>query len=143
MSQIDVSIQGVLSQEPVSRLIQAGRAALYQEGLAIMADSQEHYVPVDEAVLKSSGHVTPPEIVDGEIRTRLSYGGAAKAYALAVHEHLSAHSPRSWRIAEANGRPVQFHPDGHGPKYLERPLLAAMVGFAQRIRARMRLDLGI
>ena len=70
---------------------------------------------------------------------RLSYGGGAQAYALAVHEHLSGHSPFTWRAAEAAGRPVKFRLPVTGPKYLEKPLMAAQNGLQSRIAEKVRL----
>ena len=114
-------------------------AALYQEAETIMADSKEHYVPVEHGALRDSGHVQLPEIQGDAITVRLGFGGAASAYAIAVHEHLSAHSPRSWRIAEAAGRPVRFSPGG--PKFLELPLLDAAKNLAAHIGDRIRAAL--
>lgn len=130
-------LQAVLARISGNVPLTAARA-LFEEAEAIMADSKEHYVPVDLGTLKNSGHVELPKIdVDG-VSVQLGYGGAAKAYALAVHEHLSVHSPRSWKAAEASGRGVHFSPAGHGPKYLERPLLAAARGFSKRLADRIR-----
>ncbi len=115
----------------------AAAAALFQEAEDIMGTSKEEYVPTDDSILKNSGHVAQPDIDSDEISVAMGYGGAASAYALAVHEHLSEHSPPSWKTAEAKGRPVRFHPSGRGPKYLERPLLAAASGMAGRLAGRM------
>jgi len=119
-------------------MLAAATAALVAEAEAIMADSKEHFVPVDEGVLRGSGHVTPPEQRGSEIVVTLAYGGAASAYALAVHEHPSAHSPRSWQAAEAAGHGVHFSPAGTGPGYLEIPVSLAADGLADRIAARIR-----
>jgi hypothetical protein len=110
----------------------------------VMADSKAKYVPVgatartilrfrrhgfrirgdDHAgALRDSGKVEDPVISPTGIGTgvsvRLSYGGGGVAapYAIAVHEHLSQYSPRSWKVA----RSVTFNQGG--PKYLERPLM--------------------
>lgn len=96
-------------------------AALYRRAQKIMADSKEHYVPVDLGPLKSSGHVNPPSYVGRTVTVELTYGDAASAYALAVHEHPSKYSPPSWQGAQ-----VTFSPSGTGPKYLEKPLMAAV-----------------
>lgn len=101
-------------------------AELYRQAEQVMGDSKENYVPVDHGVLRDSGFVEQPKIEAESISVRLGFGGVAKAYAIAVHEHLSEHSPFSWKKAEASGRPVKFSPPGRGPKYLERPLLAAV-----------------
>jgi len=95
--------------------------ALYRRAQRIMADSKENYVPVDLSTLKNSGQVSPPYYLGRQVTVELSYGGAAAAYALAVHEHPSKYSPPSWQ-----GVQVTFSPSGTGPKYLERPLMAAV-----------------
>lgn len=113
-------------------------AALYQEAEIVMAESKERYVPVNHGVLRGSGFVQPPKIDGGDITVTLGFGGTAKAYAIAVHEHLSDYSPRSWRKAEADGRHVKFSPSGAGPKYLERPLMETAKYLAQHLADRMR-----
>lgn len=93
--------------------------ALYRVAQDIMRESKKNYVPVDLGVLRASGFVDKPKRVGRELSVRLSYGGAAKAYALAVHEHPSKHSPPSWQKSRFG---VRFQPAGHGPKYLEIPI---------------------
>lgn len=111
--------------------------ALFRRAEAIMADSKENYVPVDVGVLQSSGHVELPVIDGRDITVTMGFGGSASAYALAIHEHLSEHSPRSWRVAEQTGAGVHFSKGG--PKYLERPLMAAERTFLDDIAG----DLGL
>lgn len=93
--------------------------ALFRVGNEIMKVSKRDYVPVDLGTLRASGKVDKPVYQGNNISVRLSYGGAAKAYALAVHEHPSQHSPYSWRNSRFG---VRFSPAGHGPKYLELPV---------------------
>lgn len=95
--------------------------ALYRQAQKIMAISKEKYVPVDLGPLKASGKVHPPKYAGRSCTVELSYGDASMAYALAVHEHPSKYSPPSWQ-----GVQVKFSPSGTGPKYLERPLMAAI-----------------
>jgi hypothetical protein len=68
-------------------LVTAAEAALFEEGEAIMATSRESFVPVDEGILKGSGHVEPPERHGDEIAVTLAYGGPAEAYAIVQHEN--------------------------------------------------------
>lgn len=140
-----------------SKVPSVAAQALYLEGQRVMRQSQEHFVPVGHypggggGTLKNSGKVDTPqrgnEVTGGaelgltgkDWVVRLSYGGGAQAYALAVHEHLSGHSPYSWRKAEEEGRPVKFRLPRTGPKYLERPLNAAKIGLSERIAEKVRL----
>lgn len=107
--------------------------ALFEEGSFVMADSQENYVPVDLGTLKTSGRTHLPVWEGDTCVVTLSYGGAAEEYALAVHEHLSKHSPYSWRVAKN----VTFHPAGRGPKYLEKPINKHSRGMLKRLQARI------
>ena len=98
----------------------AAAAALFEEAEDIMADSKENYVPVDVATLKNSGHVQRPDVSNDRISVTLAYGGAAEDYAVVQHERLDYR-----------------HTVGQA-KYLERPLLKAVVGMAGRLAARIR-----
>lgn len=88
--------------------------ALLVEAETIMADSKQ-MTPVDTGVLRSSGHVLPPAMDRDGVEVRLGYGGAAEAYAIVQHERLD-----------------YTHTVG-GPKFLERPLMEAARGMAQRL----------
>lgn len=134
-------VEFTLNEGPVFNRLKAAKARgpqaiareIYRLNNEIMTDAKQNYVPVEEVgpaggikgLLRASGTVEKPIIHgDGSVSCRMFFGGAASAYALAVHEHLSEYSPPSWQKAEASGRGVHFHPDGHGPKYLERPVAA-------------------
>lgn len=104
----------------------ASRGALYRRAEAIMADSKEHYVPVDQGILRDSGHVELPEDTADGITVTLGYGGAAEAYAVVQHEDLSLN-----------------HPNGGGPKYLERPLLEHGKTLLADMADELRAELGI
>lgn len=94
------------------------RQFLKIEAESVLTDSRSNFVPVDEAVLKTDNRTTSVEMVDGAWVIFIIYGeGPARAYALALHEHPSEHSPRSWTSAD-----VQFSPAGTGPGYLSIPL---------------------
>lgn len=114
-----------------SRFSERIPGALYRQGQRIMARSQKEFVPVDLGVLKGSGIVSQPRQEGRQWVVELGFGGAASAYALAIHEHPSEHSPPSW------GGQVTFSPPGHGVKYLERPLMEASATFAQDLAADM------
>lgn len=91
-------------------------AHLYKEAEGIMTAAKE-LVPVDTGTLRDSGFVEKPKGgKNGGIEVTLGFGGAAKLYALKVHEDMDAH-----------------HTVG-GPKYLETPYKKALEGMHQRIR---------
>lgn len=111
-------------------------ASILSAARDILTDSQDHYVPVDKGDLSASGYVDPlfgnSTTASDLIAVSIGYappGTPEAAYALAVHEHPSRYSPPSWRNVRdrktGQFRRVQFHPSGHGPKYLELPLRAA------------------
>jgi len=110
-------------------------AAIYQEALVIMADSKDNYVPVDQGVLKSTGHVELPVVSGNNVSVKMGYGGPAAPYALAVHEN-----PRAGKTGGVSpkGQRYKHWATVGGYKYLERPLLAAVRGFSSRIAARLR-----
>jgi hypothetical protein len=62
--------------------------ALYEEASEIFHKSQ-NIVPIDTGVLRSSGQVHPPHYSSQEIVVEITYGGAAKDYALIQHENES------------------------------------------------------
>lgn len=99
---------------------QLGRA-LYVEGNRIMTVSKRDYVPVDQGVLRASGHVRQPHIRGTWAEVVLGYGGAASGYALVQHERLDyAHN-----VGQA--------------KYLERPVNDAASGFGARLERHLDL----
>ncbi len=108
--------------------------AVYRRAEAVMARSKGEFVPVDKGVLRSSGHVNAVQRQGRLVSVTMAYGGAAKAYAIAVHEHPSKYSPPSWK-----GHLVVFQPSGRGAKYLERPLFEALRTMAEDIAADLRV----
>ena len=88
-------------------------AAIYQEGLAIEAESV-HLVPVDTGRLRASHYVAPPE----DIENPTCEAGYGTDYAAYVHERT-----------ELN------HPVGQS-QFLKEPLDKAKQGYAERLRKR-------
>ena len=138
---VDQSVRRLLTI--AERFPKRAEAALRHEAEVIRTRSMR-LVPVNLSALKNSALVTPD--VDGlDIRMVISYGGLASAYALSVHEHPSKFDPPSWEgkgvedIQSVRGG-VPWSLDGRGPKYLERPLMAASDGMAERLAKRLRLD---
>lgn len=142
-----------------NRAIAATKAALYQEGERVMAASKmEAPVGVD-AVLRASGYVRPPEPIGRGWRVTLGYGGAAKGYALVVHEGRKPGSqppskPLEPWVRKKLGVPTKdvasvaflvarkIKMRGTRPtKFLEKPLLAAAPGMAGRMATRIRRSL--
>lgn len=86
-------------------------AGLVREANAIMTESKRQ-TPVDTGRLRASGTVMPPESRGSGVSIEMGYG---TRYAIFVHEIMTAH-----------------HPVGNA-KFLERPLLAAEKGMADRL----------
>jgi len=108
--------------------------ALYKEAQFVMTAAKK-VTPVAEEMggtLRNSGFVSKPARRGTAFSVVLGFGGAAAAYATAVHEHPSGSSPPSWE-----GKTITFNPPGTGPKYLERPLMEAIPGMAERVAARV------
>lgn len=115
-------------------------AALYVEASIEMAEAKRRtpVAAVNGGTLRASGLVSEP-IIEGEnISVTMSFGGAAQDYCLAVHEHLSEHSPPSWVIAEENGG-IEWNASGTGPKFLESVINESRPYMAARIARRIKL----
>jgi hypothetical protein len=83
----------------------------------IMTEAKKR-VPLDIGTLAGSLYVKPAKVEGGKVSVEFGAGGASVAYALAVHEHPSEHSPRSWGKA---GK-INWKRPGSGPKFLENPI---------------------
>jgi len=81
----------------------------------------------------SLGHFTE----GADVVVAFTAGDDSIPYTLAIHEHPSPHDPPSWE-----GVSVQFHPEGTGPKFLERPFNESIAGMAQRIGSKIGSKLG-
>lgn len=89
--------------------------ALFREATTVM-NASKVIVPVDTGALKDSSIVMLPERTGTGVSVSMGYGGAARDYAVYVHENLTArHAP-----------PTQA-------KFLEEPLMAASKGMAARL----------
>ena len=88
----------------------------------VIQRAQDEFVPRETSALAESGVVDAPVFTPLAISVTMAFGRSdspAHPYALAIHEHLSRHSPPTWRAAERSGRGVHFTVGG--PKYLEIP----------------------
>ena len=110
-------------------------AAMYREANYILRKSVET-VPVDFGVLRGSATVTRPKVAGSEVSLMFGYGGAASAYALAVHEN-----PRAGRTGGVSPSGVQYkHWAKTGTwKYLERPCQEQFPRSAERMALDMTL----
>ncbi len=106
----------------------------------IALDSKQNYVPVDKSTLQNTIHAEAPVIEGTQITNRIVAGGPAADYAEAIHEHLSEHSPASWKAAVASGKGVHFKQGG--PKFLERPFLEGIKTLGQFIADGLKQRLG-
>jgi len=97
----------------------AYEAALFEVGHDIKNASVE-LVPVKHRTLANSAFVNDPEGEGFGAGVTIGYGGAASAYAIAVHETPSKYDPPSWK---GKGGNLNWSKPGTGPKYLERPFL--------------------
>lgn len=127
--------------------------ALYIEAQIIMTEAKKRCpVAPDGGTLRASGFVHKPEYTAGSFvgpltanapsrgswGVTLSFGGAADAYALAVHEHMSEHSPWPWIVAELTGRGIHWNAAGTGPKFLEGPINEAAPRLLTRVGNRIK-----
>ncbi len=105
-------------------------ATLFEVGEEIMADSKEHYVPVDTGVLRESGYVEPPVLNGTETTVVLAYGGAASAYALLVHEN-----PRAGKTGglSPQGKSYKHWARVGSWKFLETPFKEAAGRLVERL----------
>lgn len=112
------------------KIAQATEAALFIEGNETITEAKR-LTPVDEGVLRASGHVQLPERDGGRISVTIGFGGPAGAgnqgetnpeavgYAVYVHEDLTAR-----------------HTVGQA-KYLEFPFNKRKPGFRKRLIRRI------
>ena len=95
---------------------EAAAAALYAEGMAIMALAQKK-TPVDTGRLRATGYVAPPvKDAQGHI-VELGFG---TDYGIYVHERTESHHP----VGEA--------------KFLENAINARKAGWAERLAKRIK-----
>lgn len=143
---IEVKVKGTKEMRSqirrlATKLPNAAAKALYLEAEKVRTRSMQKYVPKNLGALHGSIAVSLPVIKQREISVEIYAGGPAAPYALAIHEHPSEHSPRSWQGKEAGEiksvrgkRPWVTAPSGgRGPKFLERPLREAANGMGDRI----------
>ena len=102
--------------------------ALYEEAQEAFILSQ-NMVPVDMGVLKSSGQVHFPVVSGTKAMVMITYGGAASAYAVYVHE-IPPNSGGRWGKGAKHASPTRY-------KYLEYPVKRYSRGMAARMTTRV------
>lgn len=95
--------------------LKALTVGLVNEANAAFRQSQRE-VPVKTGVLRSSGNVLPPSVVNNEVFVEVVYGGAAKKYAKIQHD-----------------TPTFRHPRGGKAFYLRDPVEARRPGLERRL----------
>ncbi len=131
--------------------------AIFLEAEGVMRASKRE-VPVDQGILRSSGFVKKPTNRLGKIQVVFGYGGAAKAYALFLHEGTGPAVGRSsfmppvdvfkdWARRVLGDESLGFvvaravGQRGLKPrKFLEAPLRRKLRGMGTRIARRVRRD---
>jgi len=105
-------------------------AALFETATDIMNDSKDNFVPVDTTNLQASGHVDLPERKRNKVTVTMGYGGAAAAYALAVHEN-----PRAGKTQGTgpSGQKYKTWAQVGEWKYLETPLIEAAFEYQENL----------
>lgn len=98
-------------------LSKAVKRAVYETAMLVFDDSQA-LVPVRYGALRASGQMIPPQSSGDTTWVDIVYGGAAAAYAVYVHENMTAR----------HASPTQA-------KYLEQPLLNNENDFASRLES--------
>lgn len=142
------------------RGVEAAKAALYVEGERVMAKSKMQAPVGTDGVLRASGFVELPKPSGAGWRVALGYGGAAKGYAIVVHEgrkpgkrpppskalepwvrkKLGVPRDEAAGVAFVVARSIGIK--GTRPtKYLERPLMEAVPGMAGRIAKKVRASM--
>jgi hypothetical protein len=116
-------------------------AALYQIAQQIMTEAKRRTpVAKDGGVLRSSGTVEKPVRSGKNISVTMSFGGAASAYAIAVHETQSEHDPPSWTIMYEHGGLIQWSSTGTGDHFLQSVIDEYVPVLPTMLAAMLNLD---
>ena len=81
--------------------------SLFRQAHMIMRESKRYFVPVDDGVLRASGHVEKPKWDGDGLSVNFGYGGAASAYAMVQHQNKNyRHTVGTWQYLS---RPTMRH----------------------------------
>jgi hypothetical protein len=128
MSFIDLDISGLVEMRrsfaALSRMSaeELGLAQALTEGAEGIMRESRPLVPVVTGTLRASGIVELPILSQDEVEVGMGYGGAARAYALKVHENPRA--GQTGGISPQGKRYRRWSQVGQW-KFLEQPFLAA------------------
>lgn len=95
MADISFEIRGLgATADAIATLVAADRKviarALYVGGEKVVARAKE-LVPVDQGILRGTGHVALPGLATGDLVVQPTFGGPAAPYALVQHERMDFH----------------------------------------------------
>lgn len=122
-------LPAVATEEAAKALYQVAREKV--EAVAI------DRAPMADGTLRGTIETLPPRVNGNVIEVAVVAGGPAAPYAIAIHEHMSEHSPPTWVAAEEKGAGVHFQVGG--VKFLESALNDAIPGMAQDIGKRFEI----
>ena len=106
--------------------LKSAEAALYQGASIIMTEAKKR-APLDFGTLRNSGYVTLPRQEGGEVFVEAGFGGAAKSYAVAIHEGF---------YKREDGKLVTVKPIDVGEnKYLQNAIDETEQRVVQRIKS--------
>jgi len=114
-----------------------GKASIKKRWQRVLDRARNEFVPVDKHDLQQSGRLV---VSEHGLSVTIVFGGPGIHYAIAVHEHLSEHSPPSWRIAESSGRGIRWSKPGTGPKYVERPMMEELPHLPKLMQQDLRVE---
>jgi hypothetical protein len=137
--------------------IRVDKGAIEEVAQRLLAFSKQFPIALTEVVYKNAEEIkeqavrNAPEGESGNLRAsadvemhfdgdevvaEISFGGPSAPYAVVVHEHPSDISPPSWQ-----GKVINWHPSGTGPKYLEKALQGAKATLGRDLVAGLRTEM--
>jgi hypothetical protein len=97
--------------------------AMYDFGKIVEGDARAN-CPHDVGTMEQTIEAHEAEVSNTDVTVPITAGGPEAPATLAAHEHISQHSPPSWKSAEASGRGVHFQGSPkRGPKFLTRAIM--------------------
>lgn len=114
-------------------------AALFQEVLVEEKEMKRRCPSGPHGgTLRATITTNKPVVSGALISVTVEAGGPAAPYGIAVHEHLSEHSPPSWKHLGADE--IDWNIPGTGPKFMSGPLFESAPFMAARLNKRIDLN---